>query len=541
VVSLADTSSVIISADRINALFRTIAAALAGTQRELDTAHYLAATGCHYAVPRVDFELEFALQVDSEKRILFIPVGNRRRELHSHRLYFSLVAVAEPPPLIPADPNGLNFPLTLSEPHFLIDVEKERKLCEKLGELLRSGDLSAWEFQLPGGKLSKEDVADQVRREGERVIKSLKTPEPERGMVCFRLEGVDESYLIVRVTKKEVNDGLFLFTPDAGTPVTIYSIEGDGSEELSYEPLHRMVATVRRWVEGASQSHVEHPGKHQLQLGLEILDMFVAGLRDGYADGLRFLSTQSSPGKDLIPPTWYDLTGVGAELSFSVEYEKRNDGKEPKPRINFLARNDPDGNAADHDYKLIESRVMLRARRDGNLPRIDVELESPEFVLSGKARERFLELALKSAKETAAIFARQYAGKSNEKDLSLQEAFQIYLNALQSKSHQRGAVVFLSYKGNIPQEEFLVTWPGIWPPRGTQDQREFVFTCKREGDRLDPDKTKPLMRLDQRLRDAKVQTMVENPEDESLDNKQYKAFHNFFHAVRIWRGRMATK
>jgi len=102
VASLADTTSVIISADRINALFQTIATALAGTQRELDAARYLAATGCHYAVPRVDFELEFALRIDSQKRILFIPVGNRRSELHTHCLRFALVAAAEPPPPLPA-------------------------------------------------------------------------------------------------------------------------------------------------------------------------------------------------------------------------------------------------------------------------------------------------------------------------------------------------------------------------------------------------------------------------------------------------------
>ncbi|MDX2032155.1 MAG: hypothetical protein SF339_15890 [Blastocatellia bacterium] len=533
---MADTSSVIISADRIDALFQTIAAAVAGTQRELDATRDPAATGCQYAVPRVDFELEFALQVDREKRILFIPVGNRRSELHTHRLRFSLVAIPEPPPRLPADLVAGGAPMTLSEPHFLIDAGEEQKLCRALGRLLQSGDSSVWKFDLPGDDARGRGLAGKVREEGGRVIEALDRPHPERGMVCFRLDGADESYLIVRVTKKEVNDGLFLFTPSASPQITIYSIEDDGSRELRYEPLHRMAQTVRRWVEGATTSHVERPDGGQLQLGMENLTQFVQGLRDGYIKALRFLSGLSAPGHGLIQPTWYDLTGVGAELRFSVEYDDAGEA----PRLNFRERRAPDGAGAGRDYKLIESRVVLRARRDGNLPRVDVELEAPEFVLSGRARDRFIELAVASAEETAAKFARQY-DDDGPGEMSRQEAMTVYLDALRGRSNQRGAVIFLSYKGNVPQEEFLVIWPGIWPPRGAHEQREFVFTCKREGERLDPDKTRPLMRLDQHLRDAAVQTTVGTTESDGLDNRQYQAFHNFFHAVRIWRGRMAAR
>jgi hypothetical protein len=101
---------------------------------------------------------------------------------------------------------------------------------------------------------------------------------------------------------------------------------------------------------------------------------------------------------------------------------------------------------------------------------------------------------------------------------------------------QREVVVFLSYKGNVPQEEFLAIWPGRYQGKSL----DFVFTCKRDSTGLDSERIHPVLRLDQDLADIGLSTAPGSADEESLDKKEYRAFHNFFHAVRIWRGRRAS-
>jgi hypothetical protein len=504
-----------------------------------------------YSIPRTEITFGFGLALDqATKKFALLPwrKNSRQEQLHTHKLRFDLDAVPDPPKRpAPATPASVTTPLPFNvrEPYFLLSPQDETGLRQKLISALKSDLPYRWSSAVPdpgsaGGV--KQLTQDEVRAEAAAIDKVSAPPTPlekpkEVGMVYFRYAQQSDSYLIVRVTEKSRNDSVFVLADGPVPHARIYSLDGDDTNQMSYEPLHDLAMTVRSWLLGQLPG-TPFPASGELlvgdalqQLGLQYLQPFALSLRAGYARCIAELSgeqvgqtsdTLMQPDDGPSFPTFYDLTNVSAELSYSVAYNHDT------PQFNFAARTTIDGQTfkeptdQTNEYKLIESRVLIRASNENGHPRVDIELATPEFVLAEASRAAFLNLVAKSTVKISEEFGNNQVTKEE------------YRAFLEDKSRQPGVVALLAYKGKVPKEEFLVIWPGSY--RG--QALDFVFTCKRKDDQLDD--IKALMRLDQNL--AGIELGV--PANDQLADaapfaeKQYQAFHNFFHAVRIWRARV---
>lgn len=513
--------------EQLRHLFKQTAQAVVATQEKLD-GHLSAALSSggqpnplfpSYSIPRTEMDFQFGLEVLAEKGIFLIPIfrkAGERLERHGHRLKFSLIAVSEVPP---APRSGLtvttetSIPIRLIQPHFLISSGEQDALCLRLADAL---DGESWEFAFP--EKGDEPTQKMVEKEAGRIRKALQPDNPELGMVVFKLDTTPPSYLIVRVTDKSKKDGLFVFTPESEKEALIYSFEDDEVDNIRYRALHEFALTVRHWLAGAPPAQTPFPlpmptgqGGATLGLGLIALGAFTQVVAEGYLSGLQFLSQQNTPANAAkLLPSYYSLTGVEAELSYSVYY----DDDEQRLKFSFGPRKRPDGEDADDETSVIESRASIRAYRSDDAPRVDVELVMPEFALAGSARQVVLDAVKESADQIASVFDEERPGS--------------YLSFLKGDAYRRGVVILLSYKGKVPQQKFLLVWPGLY--RG--QSRDFVFFCEMKDGKISKDSVEVVLKLEQELEAAGVAQGVE------IDGDQYQPFHNVFHAVRIWRSRV---
>lgn len=524
-----------------------------------------------YSIPHVSVNVEFGLRIDEQKKMFFVLPKGRRSQQHRHRLRFSLVAVSEPPAPVgdpsTASPGQAQLPFYLIEPFFLLTPDEEKALFADFLSAL--ADSEKWRAVFPDSSRTVDE--DDISAEIERFINPDENP--ERGPVCFRLHTSPLSYLIVRVTRKSKNDSVFLFTPEplnGKPPIEIYSIEGDHTPRLLYRPLHLLALAIRSWHEGAPPLSVELKGGVVPAFGLENLQRFAELMAEGYAEALATLAAAKD---DYIFPAFYDLAEVSAELSYSVEYEQGESDQElNSPRFNFQFGNRD-------DYMLIQSRAFLRAMRRGRSARVEIELAAPEFALSGAARERFLSYFVDEDTKSLTEIA-QAIGRVAEKNGESKERYESFIK---NKNYWRSVVVLLSYKGDMPTQQFLVIWPGL---NANGQMRSFVFTCKRDSARDELELTGWLMSVEDSLDkvrlktsaraetteavtgvlnasgEAKAPTSTEKDantgsppltsaitgatlaspvEERDLSEEQYQAFHNFFHAVRIWRARVSPR
>jgi len=513
--------------EQLGDLFTGAAKAVIATQEKLD-----AETPSHgpsedplkahpsYSIPRTEVDFKFGLDVRSGVKIMVPFFRNKqgRTERHGHRLKFSLVAVSELPGSLRIDANGSDgMPIrtSLTQPHFLVPAAEQDDLCRDLAVAMKAG---RWDFILPleGEKPSQ----DRVSKEADRILEALTPDDPERGMVVFKLDASLSSYLIVRVTDKSKKDGLFVFNPESSPEALIYSFEKDDVKNIRYRALHEFALTIRHWLKGAPPTRrpfslddeIRPPGG-PAPLGLIALKEFTLRMAEGYVAGLKLLSEQDTDAnrKKLFPP-YYDLTDVEAELRYSVFYDE----DDKRMRFSFGRLKRPDGEDVEDEISVIESRASIRAFRSDGSAQVHIELIMPEFALSAGAREIVIDAAVKSADEIALAFNRDDPAS--------------YLQFIKSIEHQRGAVIFLSYEGKVPKQEFLIIWPALH----LNKPRDFVFTCKLVGDKLDEDSISPVMRLEQDLEPAGAEIGVE------IDRDQYEPFHNTFHAARIWRSRVGA-
>jgi hypothetical protein len=543
----------------------SVARAQAGLDRDLDdllARHETRARAFAYSIPRVGVELEFGLRIVDEKRMLLVLPRGSRKELRNHRLSFDLVAVPDPPPPLDSAPGA--FPFYLSEPHFMLPPDEEPL---RFAQLIAALSNPARRFSLlPSGELKREKLEREVNRlvraflkdggDRERLRKSA--PEGggeflrlvndaisdveagrdvdtnmERGLVYFRLDTAPASYLVARVTDKSKNDSLFVLRPDGtggATNAEIYSVEGDNTPSVAYRPLHVLGLTLRHWLEGARPLFVKVADEDwpHLVAGLENLQAFAEKLREGYARGASALAAASAA-KPGTPA--YDLAEVFAELSYVVDYDKSDGGETTGARIEF-ERQSGDGD----DYVLIQSRAFVRAVRSGRYARIEVALAAPEFALSGSARERFLSF-FSPTRRILRDISREIGEREAER----------YAGFIARKDYRRSVVVLLSYKGNRPKQQFLVIWPGT---NREGSPKSFAFTCERVDDSEDLKLTRWVLGVDEALDDVLLDTSAapDDPAggplpaaDKNLSEEQYQVFHNFFHAVRIWRSRVRTR
>ena len=463
-----------------------------------------------FSIPRADLSLSFGLNVVNEKGFLipFLTSANTTHERHGHSVTFSFFGVPEPPnPPVTGD----NVEIKAFQPRFFVSSKIQDDLSQQLAEALRQG---AWEFAFPAhGELPEpKKLKKKINEEADEIIKALTPENPERGMVVFSLDSVRPSYLLIRVTDKSKKDGIFLFAPGQPTPVTIYSFDEDGIDNIRYAALHLFILTLRQWLtSGAQPVPIAEP--LSTGGGLDVLTDFAENVHQGYVETLQFLSDQPHDEQvhDALP-SFYDIDEVKGELTYSVFFDE----DAQRLKFSFGPRMRPDGTAVSDELSVVESKAFVRVFRVDNWPQVETRLIAPEFALTDKARQIVLDAMIAAADRIANAF----------KDLDPA----IYLEFINAPSFQAGVVILLSYKGKIPKSEFLVAWPGALQ----QKARDFVFLTKMDDGKIT--KVDPILGLAQDI-ELDPEGHAEGVE---ITGDQYGPFHNAFHAVRMWRSRVET-
>jgi hypothetical protein len=476
-----------------------------------------------FSIPRAQVQLRFGVVETSNTswrlvpfKWLSNPAANVREKMHTHEFAFCVDASPTPPVRIEG-PNEEPIPLYLSRPYFMLSFAEEKEIADLLLAAL-SEENPSWTSTIPANN------AD-IRRERKDFEDAFNDDGNEKGPIFFRYSTSPVSYLIVRVVDSSANDSIFVLRPEAVPKVTIYSLKGDSTSKLRYEPLHRLLHTIRRWQSGNLLPQVSNDlekastGENPAQNALSGLLRFAVDIRDGYAAGLKYLAETTSNSamsigpEQLTPTTYYDLTQVQASLTYSISYKEGE-----RLPFDFSLQRTWGNNetvtddAAANDARLIESHVYIRAFHEAAKPKVEIELRTPEFVLSDAARDAFIKLALSSRYMIASAFDQSSVS---------------YLNFIENETFQRGAVAVLSYRGDEAKHKFLVIWPGLF----NGETRDFAFTCSLDKDDLDQLKdVKRVLRVDQDLASVEFE----------VTGDQYRPFHNFFHAVRMWRVRIKT-
>jgi hypothetical protein len=514
--------------EQLEGLFPQAAKAVIVTQAKMDQYRYQAGSDSgpgiplSFSIPRAGIELSFGLDVDSNHKVIipFISKNKGQVQRHGHNLSFKLIAVPDLPPA----PNGSDttgqakIPIQVLQPHFLVSPSEQDERCRQLVQAMTE---KSWDLAYPehGDKPSQE----MVNKECNRILTALTPDNPELGMVVLKLDTPGPSYLIVRVTDKSKKDGIFSLTLEPKPAVIVYSFENDDVDNIRYAGLHEMARTIRHWLTGAPLVRLDDPlpktgatDSPPSGMGLIALDEFTQVLARGYLSGLKLVSEQNTPANAVTPlPSYYDLTDVEAELSYSVYYD--DDAK--RLRFSFGSLKAPDGKDANDETTVIESRVAIRAYRQNEVPQVEVNLVAPEFSLAGAARQSVINAV--KVKTVSASIAKAF-NKDNPAE---------YLQYLESEQSQREAVILLSYKGAVPRQRFLIVWPGAY--KG--NSRDFVFICEMKNGEIQEDSIDPILSLDQVLDPAGIAIGVE------ITGTQYEPFHNFFHAIRTWQSRLAGK
>jgi len=479
-----------------HSIFRNTAEAVVRAQRALEGRSDPAA----YSIPRLDAAFQFELTLTKEKKFLFVPRGSRT-ERRNHRVRFSLTAVPDPPDVAAPLEGVKQHPLTLVQPPFLLTEDQERARCREAVEALRAG---LWTARLPGNKPLEPGEA---REEAERIEEALSNPAPGMGMIGFRLAGEPESWLLVRVTEEDKNDALLVLAPSQPKPLVIFSAPGDDSKQVLYEPLHRLVLTIREWLAGAAPVRVPYDAGLPVRWGLPDLNLFAQKMVEGYWEGLQYLAQAGAEGRGAC----FDLSNVEVELAVAVRFDKK------APR--FTMAQLP---AAEEEAELMEARVALRAQRTGPGTELELELVEPGFVLGRDALELLREAVGRSEEEIAAEFAERGT-----------PSYFNHLFWLRAASGRERVVGFLSAERGEGAQKILVIWPGA---NLAGAPRDFTFVAEarreREGWRLGD--IEDVMSLEDLLGSIVINGLLAE-----ASREQYEAFYHFFRAVRVWRAGMA--
>jgi hypothetical protein len=537
----------------VKGFFLTAAEAVVSAQKSfdgeagLDYLRYCAVDSHRmlFSVPRTAVTVRFGVEETFASTWRLVPWKRTRqaeqKQKQTHALEFSIDAVPNQPQ---KGPVGAATPVDLyiARPYFMLSAEKEQEIGQRLISAL-TPETRSWSSSIPPSKRTPEELKNMIegpeRQKVSEALKAINDPD-ERGLIIFRLESTPPSFLVVRAVGKDANDSVFVVTPDALTEVVVYSVDDDKSKSIRFAPLFNLMRTIRRCQEGtltplrqklgASEigTGSNHPLAADANNGLAPLLPFAEQIRSGYAETIAYLEDPQNEcfmqagGAQLTPSLYYEITNVKASLTYSLGYE--HEGDDARTRFDFQLRSDPKQVSIDvgdqtGETKLIESRAVIRASRPvGQLPQVEVELETPEFVLSSAARARLIELAVNSVGDIETAFGS--GGVS-------------YRDSIKNESLQRKVVAFLSYRGKEPKEEFLIVWAGSY---GTQ-ARDFAFTCAADqNDRSRLTNIKVVMRLKDDLSGIEFSNV--DVDQGEASGEQYRAFHNFFHAVRIWRARM---
>ena len=464
-----------------------------------------------YSIPRTVLELHFGLDSVNGKHLLipFLSSRSTTHERHGHLLTFSVVGVPEPPDF-PVD--GDKVQIQGFQPPFLVSAQVEDHISRQLVKALRD---KQWEFALPAQ--GEPPSQKRVDEEAGKIVEALTPDNPERGMVVLNLDNVTPAYLVIRVTDKSKKDGIFLYETAKTPPVTIYSFDKDGIDNIRYAALHQFVLTIRQWLAGGAKpvpipNHLTSTPDPSA-LGLPALTKFAENVFGAYIDTLKFLSElrDDEPVRAGLP-SFYDVDNVSGELTYSVFYDENA----KRLRFSFGPRMRPDGTPVSDEISVVESKAFVRAFRSNGRPQVETRLLAPEFALTDEARRIVLSALVEAADDIAKAFD----------DLDRET----YLEFIRSPAYQAGAVILLSYEGKVPKPNFLVAWPGTLQHK----PRDFVFLCK-----LKEGKIENITRIMGLAQDLKLDP-IGVAEGVEITRDQYEPFHNAFHAVRIWRSRVES-
>jgi len=451
---------------------------------------------------KVDIRLEYRFDETDHAKILFFFSGGDRHTIHTHLLDFSIFA-APSPPVPPASTHTEGSGTeTISQPDFLVLPEDGEQVLSSVASLFQAGSVQE-EFTQPPPR-----PVDYESESGE-ITKPTDPRNPGRGTLVFRLSDGSPAYLVVRVTGKHEADGIYLFDPAANL-VRIYSFPSVSQNSIHYTPLHRFALAVRRSLSGAPALKREIAGN---QIGV-LLDLrnFAGQLRSGYVTAWDRLAAMQSDGP---LPSFFDLSDADAIVRYSVAYDETHN----VPRLDLTNRTGTTSGQESDPLRTVEGSASIHITRAGSRERVSIDIQTPGFVLSGDKLTQFLGLArVEGMPERIAQLLAPH-------DTSLQEA---YVDLVHSRSD---VVALHAYKNSQPTGDFLVIWHG---DLGGHD-RDFAFTCKVENGALTPQKA--VLAMDQ---DTDGVAVADVDPEVDLQNNEYIAFHNMFHAIRIWQSIMTS-
>lgn len=319
----------------------------------------------------------------------------------------------------------------------------------------------------------------EVRREAERVRASMVNLVEGRGMLVFQTG--PECYLVIRVADRAERDGVFLYRRGAIPFIEIFSMQNDGEAAMRVEPLLLLLSAVRS-ASGAGNRQTSEEGGSlpKLDWGWGKLHVLAKTLENSYAEALNLLAAAGST------TTYFHPQGFAAELVYS-SWNRKLQAPAPDPF-----------EAAD---EWIHNRVRLEvspALTEGR-----ISLLAPEFILNGKARDELLRQTIAAAQDIERAFRSQEPTATG------------YASAICDRSRQPNAVIALAYDQLPPDQDFVVAWPA--------GERDFLFSCTSDGRRLR--NIEPILGKDTPVRAIR------------FPDRQFRAIHNFFRAIRLWRTR----
>lgn len=418
---------------------KEIAVSVADAQEGL--ALLAAGTACQYAIPRTRIEFRFGLRIESKGRFLFLFGRKTAGSFSDHRLRSLIYAT----PVRPSPPAALPDALEIRLPPYLLPADREQALSAAAARA------AGRPFVSPGDNGT--------------------------GYVCFLLES-GSNCLVVRLEDNPKKDEIHLYDPDSDAVKLLSTLD-----YATFRPLFAILREAQR--ESRSLPYAYQFGIHQgleLQWGWERFDNLLIQIWESYRAAMVVLSARESR-QD--PGMYFSIDDFRGEFYYSAW---------PRPEKANTGHNLFDANAGwIHNHVVVE--------HDARYPAPRIELNAPEFVLSGEVRERLLAAVAKDADRVSR---------------ECRDSFGIALAPSEFQYAPRDVLLLLSYEDEPPSRGFLAVWP--------TSAGEYLFTFDSDGNEI---KEGPSGRAFLRYGDDLAK----------IDRSAYKAIHNFFRAVRLWRTR----
>ena len=462
------------SAPTFSALFQATAAAARCAQLNLDNRILYRPDAC-YNIPRVSVNATIDLEEKAPATI-------------ESSVGFELITVPDPPPPGPASTVLDVNAVTVLLPPFLVEDRDRTRLFEILTAALNNPSQYSFDFPEPVSSTN-------LKTETGMLHQFFQSNDGSVGVEFLRISSFPERYLVARLGSRGFphhdRDGIYIVDLSASVPVTIYSFASSGQSSIYYMPFYEFFAALRQWIAHRMTGVKSVSTGIPARFGSISVQSNTARLWADYVGARAALAAPGDSFTAFAPPFYYQIGNLSAQLDYFVP---RNDVKDQPP--------------------LIRSRATIRIDPKGGP--VAVQLGSPEFLLTGAEFDNFLSIVKNTPNLAAALDVPD--GYSDA-----------YTAALNDSERQKSVLVFLSYRDQVPLNEFLVVWTGNLQG----EERDFAFTCSLHDNQI------ANARLVLHLEDPRTTAVdlgpVQRPFSEAqLDDDQYVGVHNFIHAMRIW-------